>query len=188
MARITKTKFLTMAGLLALLCALASPPSRADGAGFLTIANLTATIGNAGNTITVFGDLTNTSSSQLDFNNDNPNFTNLSVSSSTGLLTLNGILGFGPADITGNTKLTGVELFTFIIAPGAAPGVYTLNNYTVYGGTNTGCAIGDCASQLGIIDFTVTVKSPVTTPEPGSLVLLVSGLIAGLLALRRGAR
>jgi hypothetical protein len=39
--------------------------------------------------------------------------------------------------------------------------------------------------QLGSVEFTVDVQGAVPTPEPGTLLLLASGMVAGLLVLRR---
>jgi hypothetical protein len=39
--------------------------------------------------------------------------------------------------------------------------------------------------QLGTVEFTVNVQGVVPTPEPGTLMLLGGGLLAGLLLFRR---
>ena len=189
MTRITRSKFIISAGLLALLCALLSPVLRADGTGLGDVTITLPTIsGSAGSTITVLGSLTNNSANTLDFGGDfvTPNSTAIS---GFGDVFFNGFLGIGPSSIGGNSTLTGVDLFTIFIAAGAAPGSYNLNFYDLLGGTDAACNLDPtlCGVQLGTIEFTVNVQGPVTTPEPGTLLLLASGLLAGLLVIRRAA-
>jgi hypothetical protein len=190
MTRIMKSKFLTGAGLLALLCVLLSPVVRADGTGLgdLTI-GLPAISGSAGDTIVVLGTLTNTSSNTLDFANDSVTFNNTALGGFADLA-FNGILGFGPSSISGTSTLTGVDLFTVTIANDAAPGTYDVNFYEVLGGTDANCTLDStlCGVQLGTVEFTVNVQGVVPTPEPGTLMFLGSGLMAGLLVFRRAAQ
>jgi hypothetical protein len=181
MARTTKTKFLTLAGLVALLCVLCTPAARADG---LTI-TLPAITGNAGDTITVLGALTNNGSDPLYFSSDTPN-----IADPTGAigalpnLAFNAFFGLGPSFIDGNATLSGVDLFTIFIAADAAPGVYAANLYNIAGGSDPACAVGTCDTLLGTVAFDVTVQNPIGVPEPGTLTLLASVLLA-LAALRR---
>jgi hypothetical protein len=188
MTRIMKRKFLTSAGQLTLLCALLSPVVRADGTGLgdLTIA-LPTISGSAGDTIVVLGTLTNTSSNTLDFANDSVTFSNNTALGGAADLAFNGFLGFGPSSISGTSTLTGVDLFTVTIANDAAPGTYDVNFYDVLGGTDANCALDFtlCGVQLGTVEFTVNVQGVVPTPEPGTLMLLGGGLLAGLLLFRR---
>ncbi len=187
MTRITTSKFTIGAGLLALLCALLSPAARADGTGLgdVTI-TLPAISGSAGDTITVLGSLTNNSANTLNFGGDfvSPNSTAIS---GLGDVFFNGFLGFGPSSIGGNSTLTGIDLFTIFIATDAAPGSYDLNFYDLLGGTDAACNLDPtlCGVQLGSVEFTVDVQGAVPTPEPGTLLLLASGMVAGLLVLRR---
>jgi hypothetical protein len=188
MTRITKRRFLTIPGLVALLCALLSPAVRADGtgAGDLTIA-LPAFSGSAGDTIVALGNLTNASSNALYFSTDSVTFNNIAING-MGDVAFNGFFGLGPTSINGNSTLTGVDLFTIVIATDATPGLYELNFYDLLGGVNPACTLGLCGVQLGTVEFAVTVQGAVPTPEPGTVMLLASGLLAGLLVLRRAAQ
>ena len=184
MMGITKTKFLASAGLLAFLCGFWTPAARADG---LTI-TLPSITGSAGDSITVFDELANGSSNPLYFSTDTPTINNAAISG-FGDLSFNAAFGLGPAFIDGNSTLTGVDLFTILIAPDAAPGVYTGNIYTIKGGTDPSCVNGTCDTQLGRVAFDVTVRGPVGVREPGTLALLAIALLAAasLLAFRRAA-
>jgi hypothetical protein len=189
MTKIMKSKFLASAGLLALLCALLSPGVRADGTGLGDLMITLPTIsGNPGDMITVFGNLTNTSSNTLDFGNDfvTPNSTAIV---GVGDVAFNAFLDLGPASITGNSTLTGVDLFTITILT-HTPGLYDVNFYEVHGGTDANCTLDftKCGVQLGKVEFAVNVQGVVPTPEPGTLILLASGLLAGLLVIRRAVQ
>jgi hypothetical protein len=186
MMGITKTKFLAAAGLLALLCTLWTPAVRADALE-ITLPTIT---GSAGDTIVVFGDLTNTGSSTLFFGTDTLNINpgNGAALQGTADLALNALLGIGPSFI-GTSPLTAVDLFTIFIAADAAPGVYTVNSYNVTGGSDPGCADGTCGTLLGNVSFDVTVTGPVGVSEPSTLALLAAAVLATtlLLSLRRTA-
>jgi len=188
MTGITKSKFLTSAGLLTLLCVLLPPVVRADGTGRGDVIITLPTIsGGAGDAIVVFGKLTNTSSNTLDFANDSLTPNNTAIGGVADLA-FNGFLGLGPNSIGGNSTLTGVDLFTIFIANDASPGLYDVNFYDLLGGTDANCTLDFslCGAQLGTVEFAVNVQGVVPTPEPGTLVLLVVGLLAGLLVIRRG--
>jgi hypothetical protein len=62
------------------------------------------------------------------------------------------------------------DIFTVTIAAGKAPGIYSLNSFTILGGPD-----GITLNPVGSTNFTVDVLSPV--PEPGTLVLVGSGLL-----------
>lgn len=189
MTRIMKSKFLISAGLLALLCALLSPAVRADGTG---LGDLTITLptisGSAGATIVVLGNLTNSSLNTLDFGSDSVAFDNKTALNGSADFVLSTIFGPNPSSIGENSTLTGVDLFSVMIANNAAPGLYNLNFYDLLGGTDAGCTLGFCGVQLGTIEFSVNVKGVVATPEPGTLLLLASGLLAALLVIRRATQ
>ncbi|HEV3421127.1 MAG TPA: PEP-CTERM sorting domain-containing protein [Candidatus Acidoferrum sp.] len=190
MTGIMKSKFLTSAGLLTLLCVLLPPVARADGTGLGDVTITLPTIsGSAGDTIVVVGKLTNTSSNTLDFANDSVTPNNTAIGGVADLA-FNGFLGVGPSSIGGNSTLTGVDLFTIFIANDARPGLYDVNFYDLLGGTDTNCTVDFslCGVQLGTIEFAVNVQGAVPTPEPGTLVLLVSGLLASLLLIRRAVQ
>jgi PEP-CTERM motif len=188
MTRIMKSKFLTIAGLLALLCALLSPAVRADGTG---LGDLTITLptisGSAGDSIVVRGNLTNTSMNALDFGSDSVTFNHTGIHGVADVAS-NGFLSLGPSSIGGNSTLTAVDLFTIFIANNASPGLYNLNFYDLLGGTDAACTLGLCGIQLGTVEFAVNVQGGVKTPEPGTLMLLASGLLASLLVIRRAAQ
>jgi hypothetical protein len=193
MTRITKSKFIIVAGLVALLGALLSPAAKADGtgAGDVTISfpSITGTIGE---TITVFGSLKNSSSNTLDFTDDFVTVNNPKALTGFGDVFLNALLDAGPGSIGGNSTLTNVDLFRIMIASDAAPGSYVLNTYILEGGPDASCnTVFDpslCSVQLGTVQLTVNVEGSVQTPEPGTLMLLASGLLAGLVVLRRAAQ
>jgi len=192
MTGITKSKFMLSAGLLALFCALLSPAARADGIsgqGDLTI-TLPTISGMPGQQFTVFGTLTNTSSNTLDFADDSVTFNNPPLSGFADVAFNAPPFGTAPTSIGGNSTLTSVDLFTVFIASNAAPGPYDVNFYDLLGGTDANCALDLtlCGVQLGTIPFTVNVQGPVTTPESGTLLLLASGLLAGLVIIRCAAQ
>lgn len=189
MTGITKSKFLIGAGRLVLLCVLVSPAARADGTGLGDVTITLPTIsGHAGDSFVVFGTLANASSNTLDFGADSVSFNNTAISGFADVY-INALLLAGPGSIGGNSILTGVDLFTVTIASDAPSGLYGVNFYDLIGGTDAGCSaiIPSCGVRLGTIEFTVDVQGNVSTPEPGTLALLISGLLAGLLILRRTA-
>ncbi len=77
------------------------------------------------------------------------------------------------------------ELFTVTIPTGTLAGLYS-GVYQLQGGAD-----GNALGVIGTVDFTVDVQSPVAaTPEPGSWVLLASGMAcaAAVVARRRFVR
>jgi PEP-CTERM motif len=190
MTKITKSKFLITAGLTALLCVLLSPAAKADGTG---LGDLTITLptisGSAGGTIVVLGSLTNSSSNTLDFTDDFVSVNDPTALTAFGDVFFNSLLRTGPGSIDGNSTLTSVDLFTIFIASDAAPGLYDQNFYVLEGGPDASCNVivdpSLCNVQLGSVEFSVNVQGPVTTPEPGTFLLLTSGLLVGVLLMRR---
>lgn len=184
MIRIAKMKFLILAGVLAMFCALVCPAGRADD---LSITLDNPVVGSAGDVITVFGDITNNTSSTIFFVDDSLSPQNPGEPlSGTADVVFNALLFGGPASVDPGTPLTGVDLFTLMIDPGAAPGVYAYS-YTLRGSTDPGCADETCENP-SVLSFNVTVNGTAITPEPGSFVLLACGLLAGLLVARRAGR
>jgi len=171
------TKYLIGAAALLLISLAATPLARADAVDI----SVTQTIaGSAGDTITVFGNLTNNSFGTLYFSNDS--FTvNTTAFTATDDLILNGFFLLGPASIDSGVTLTGVDLFTVQIASGATPGVYTGNFFDVIGGPDpvaSGIGTAGCNFDLGNTPFSVTVNGPSTaTPEPGTFLLLTLGFV-----------
>jgi hypothetical protein len=194
MTRIVKSKFLYGAGLLGLLCALLAPGARADGTGLgdVTI-TLPAISGSPGDVIVVIGNLSNASSNALDFTDDFVTVHSPTAIAGLGDVFFNFLLSTGPGSIDGNSTLTGVDLFTILIASDAAPGLYDQNAYVLDGGPDASCSgltfdPTVCSVQLGKVEFTVNVQGPVGTSEPGTLMLLGTGLLTGLLIIRRVAQ
>lgn len=153
-------------------------------ADIVTISLTTDVTGAAGNTITVFGNLTNTTSSTQYFGNDAINLTAPpSVATASDDIILNGLLGSGPVSIAAGATLTNVDLFSVQFLSGS--GIYTGNTFQLIGGTDgVGCANGaaDCNTLLGTATFSLTETSPV--PLPAAAWLMVSGL-GGLVAMTR---
>ena len=193
MTKITKSKFLITAGLTALLCVLLSPAAKADGTGLGDVTITLPTIsGSAGDSIVVLGNLTNSSSNTLDFTDDFVSVINPTALTAFGDVFFNSLLDAGPGSIDGNSTLTSVDLFTILIASDAAPGLYDQISYVLEGGPDTSCNVivdpSLCRVQLGRVNFTVDVQGAVPTPEPGTLMLLASGLLAVLVVIRRVAQ
>ncbi len=90
-----------------------------------------------------------------------------------------------PIDAGSNTGTDPVAVFNLMIAPGTAPGIYTGQLFTIYGGADGGA--GTAFNDLVDIAFTVEVTGgPMNSPEPGTWLLLASGF-ASLALLRRRA-
>lgn len=121
--------------------------------------------GAAGTTLTFDATLTNLSTSTVFLNG--ASFTTVSQG-----LTLsdNPFVTTAPFSLTAGASSGPFALFTVTLAPGLAPGVYSLNNFTILGGL-TGVAF----NVEGATNFTIDVISPV--PEPATMVLLGTGLL-----------
>jgi hypothetical protein len=83
-------------------------------------------------------------------------------------------LSLGPKGSSGMLELFDVDLLT-----GLLPGMYT-GDFSIQGGAN-----GGSNDVLSDVDFTITVTSPTTTPEPGTLLLLCGGLCVLVMCYRR---
>jgi len=130
--------------------------------------------GAAGTTLTFDATLTNLSTNKIFLNGDS--FTTVSPS-----LTVNDnpFLTNAPLSLKVSATSGPFVIFTVTIAPGTAPGVYSLNDFTILGGL-TGCDF----SVLGSTNFTIDVVSAV--PEPRTLSLVGTGLL--LVAFMRRAK
>lgn len=170
------------AALLSLLSLAAASTAHADA---LTISLSAAISGNGGDSITVFGDLTNNSFDTLYFSDDSLTFNSTAITGFDDII-INGLFGLGPTSIDAGATLDAVDLFTIQIADGATPGLYADNLFDLIGGIDpVACSVGTdgCDSDLGELNFAVTVNGSIaTTPEPTPLSLLALGLpfIAGL--------
>jgi hypothetical protein len=135
---------------------------------------LSPVTGTAGEDVTVFGTITNTGTVEIFLNGET-----FSLGSSS---FLNGdVTDFfdnAPLSLSGETNSGLIALFSFDIAPGTAPGVYTENLLQLLGGPGV-LDMNDIADA----DFSVTVEGT-TVPEPGTIGLIALGL-AGVMLLRR---
>jgi hypothetical protein len=157
-------------------------------ADMVSISINTPVTGSPGTDITVFGNLTNNTTSTQYFGNDAINLTAPStVATASDDIILNGLLGSGPASIAAGATLTNVDLFTVQIVGGS--GTFAGNTFQLIGGTDaTGCANGasDCNTLLGTANFSVNV--PASVPLPAAVWLLISGLAGlGVFAPKRAA-
>ena len=69
-----------------------------------------------------------------------------------------------PLSLAPGTSFTG-DLFVLTLPPGSSPGSY-LGTFTLLGGAD-----GNASDTLGTVDFSLN-----TTPEPSSIVLLLTGM------------
>lgn len=155
----------------------------------VSITLTTDVTGSSGNALTVFGDLTNSTTSTQYFGSDAINLTAPpTVATASDDLILNGLFGLGPTSIAAGTTLDNVDLFSVQFLGGS--GTYTGNTFQLFGGTDAvGCADGspDCTTLLGTGGFQLTVAPTVpSVPEPSTGWLLLSGI--GLIGLWRRRR
>ena len=130
--------------------------------------------GTAGSTLTFAATLTNISTSTVFLNGDS------STTVTPGLVVSdNPFLTNAPLSLAAGASTGPFDIFTVTIAAGTAPGIYSLNSFTILGGHD-----GTTLNPVGSTNFTVDVLSPV--PEPGTLVLVGSGLV--VLAIKRGVK
>ena len=157
----------------ALLCILifATLGSAAAKADSLTItldqANPTA---SAGDTLQFFGTITNDTDTALFLNNDDLNLGGLSLTTTDQFFNTVPI-SLAPEGEVGDSS-GDIELFDVTVSDPLldAAGVYS-GTYTLFGGAD-----GNAQDNLGSTSFSVTTVSPV--PEPSTLYLLLSGILA----------
>jgi hypothetical protein len=147
----------------------------------VSISLVTDVTGSAGSTITVFGNLTNTTASTQYFGNDAINLTAPSAAASASDdIILNGLFGTQPTSIAGGATISDVDLFSVQIFGGS--GTYTGNNFQLFGGTDAvGCENGasDCDNVLGTAKFSMNV-APVPLPATAWLMLCGLGGVAAM--------
>jgi PEP-CTERM motif len=149
---------------------LAPLAARADGVDTVTI-TLTEIAGTSGSTVDVFGTISNSGPDALSLDGDNLSF-------SGPLNVIDQFLNNAPFTLNGGASDM-FEFFQVAINSGTLPGVYGTDGSDVFSffGDFNGAPIEED------VKFTVDVTGPVmTTPEPGTLLLLCSGL--GLVAMR----
>jgi len=156
-----KIKILASTILIAFFGALLASRACADGVT-LALSNVS---GPPGSTITVVGTITNNTADTVYLNSED--FTLGSSSFLNGDITdffLNAPISLGPDSNSGL-----IALFTFDIAPSTPGSVYDGNFLDIIGGGPS-----DFTDVLASSEFSVNVTA---TPEPGTLLLLFSGLL-----------
>lgn len=144
------------------LRAVAPLPATAQDIG-IVLSQPTLT-GAAGTTLTFDATLTNLSTSTIFLNGDS--FTTVSPSI---MVSDNPFLNNAPLSLAAGASSGPFALFTVSIASGLAPGLYSLNNFTILGGLT-----GVDFNVVGSTNFTVDVSA---VPEPATLVLVGTGLL-----------
>ncbi|MGH9739187.1 MAG: PEP-CTERM sorting domain-containing protein [Candidatus Acidiferrales bacterium] len=178
-----KTSVAAFGVLMAALVFALATPLRADDVSVSLTTNITGPVGSS---VTVFGDVTNDTSSTLYFSDDAMNIAAPgTLASAADDLIINGFLGLEPTSIAPNSTAN-LDLFTMSLLGGS--GDYTGNSFVLIGGTDAvACSSGTigCDTQLGSTAFDFSVGTLVPTPEPGTLLLMGIGLASLVFLLKR---
>jgi hypothetical protein len=134
----------------------------------------------AGQTIELFGTITNNTANTIFLNSDDLNLNGLSFTVTDQFFN-NVPISLAPSGQSGDSS-GDIELFDVTVSAPLldAAGVYS-GTYTLFGGTD-----GDGQDNLGSAAFSVTTTSPV--PEPSSIYLLMGGVLATLVPVWRRVR
>jgi hypothetical protein len=134
----------------------------------------TSQIAAAGSTITFDATITNLSSTDAIFLNGDSSVT------SSSLLTVDDtpFLANFPLSLDAGEVSGPFALFDVFIDPSTPTASYDFNSFSILGGLD-----GDASDIIGGANFSISVGSVIATPEPGTLVLLLSALLTiGVLA------
>jgi hypothetical protein len=140
-----------------------------------TVLTLSSVSGAAGHEVNVFGTISNTGSGVVNLNGEDFNL-------GSPAFLLGDVLPFfenAPFFLSGGTNSGSIAIFSFLIAPGTASGVYTGNVLDILGGPG----IFD-QNLIATAKFSVDVTGSAPTPEPGDLGLLLAGMACAFLLLR----
>src|SRR5271157_822509 len=161
---------LLLAGALLLLSV---PVVRADSFD-VTLSQTSFTVVQGTTTIDVFGTITNTSATDT-LSLDGDGLSGVSPITFNDLFYTNPSV---PLTLAAGANSGLIDLFQIVLDPSIAVGSYLSNSYYIFGSDPNG---NNVSSNTALFDVNVT--PPIATPEPGTLLLLGSGL--ALLAARR---
>lgn len=132
--------------------------------------------GSSGNVVTVDGTITNNTTDTVYLNGEDFTFGSMVFAKGD---TIDFFLN-APISLAPDSSFGLIALFTFQIAPGTSNDAYSGNFLDIIGGTSP----SDFTDVLASSEFSVNVTA---TPEPGTLVLLITGLLPITALLRRRA-
>ncbi len=169
--------------MITLLVALAAilllhPVAKADSLD-VVLTNPNPTVAEGTTVVQFFGTIANPSLTDTVYLNSDSSSYDTGITVDDTPLVFSGLNYLDPYTITTNP----FEIFDVDLTPGLGPGTYS-GVLSILGGADGGnyTAFDDLVD----VNFSVTVASPVTTtPEPGTIVLLLSALAMFLLFLRR---